>query len=108
MIFDINQVLEDMATAASEAASEGSGALADYTREILGNQREALRKLAEARLEGEISDGVLERLLDRELRVAEAEFLTLDMMSRAIKERAWNAARNTFVQAVQSALRAAL
>lgn len=105
---DLDQLMQDMAGAAGEAVGEAPAEIAEQARKALEGQREALADLAEARLEGRIDDEILERQVDREQRVFRTEMLAVRMMSEAAAEQAWNAARDRFLSAVQSAVRGAL
>lgn len=105
---DMDGVLDDMAAAVGKVVSESSGEIAAHAREALEGQRRALEELARARVAEEIDDTVLERQIDREKRVLRAELLAVAMMTEAAAEQAWNAARETFLNAVKSAARGVL
>ncbi len=68
------------------------------------NEREALEELAQARLSGEISEDEFNEEVEREKKVIEAGLLTLEIMTKAMAQKAVNFAINVFVKAVKLAI----
>lgn len=104
MSFDIDQVLKDMAEAVSNAIEEGAGDIKSSAKEILDAEKESLKELGEARLNGEIEQDVFDREIEREKKVVEAELLTIQIMTKALAQKAVNAAIDVFVKAVKAAI----
>ncbi len=104
MSFDIDQVLEDMAGAMADTVKKGVGDIKNAVQEILDAERESLKELGEARLRNEIDDAVFDREIEREKKVVEAELLTVAIMTKALAQKAVNAAMDVFVKAVKHAI----
>jgi len=104
MEFDIEAVLKDMANAATESASEHSTEIKQYAKTILDNEKEALKKLGKARIDKTITEEVFDREVEREKTVVETELLTIQIMTKAMAQKAVNAAIDVFVKAVKAAL----
>ena len=104
MSFDIDQVLRDMADAISDAVKEGAGDIKAFAKEIVNAEKDSLKELGEARLRGEIDDAVFEREIEREKKVVEAELLAIKIMTKALAQKAVNAAIEVFVKAVKAAI----
>lgn len=104
MSFDINSVVADMTAAVTNIAKEEGGDVSDSAKRILDAEKESLKELSEARLKGEIDDTIFERELEREKKVVEAELLTITIMTKAMAQKAVNAALDIFVKAVKIAI----
>lgn len=104
MVFDIGEVLKDMAEAIRNAVKNDAGDIKQYANQILENERDSLKELGLARLSGQIDDEVFQREIEREKKVVEAEFLTMQIMTNALAQKAANAAIDVFVKAVTAAL----
>jgi hypothetical protein len=104
MSFNIDQVLKDMADAVSDAVKEDAGDIKSSAKEILDAEKESLKELGEARLRGEIDQEVFDREIEREKKVVEAELLTIKIMTKALAQKAVNAAIAVFVNAVKAAI----
>ena len=102
MSFDIDQVLKDMADAISDAVKDGAGDIKTSAKEIMDAEKESLKELGEARLRGEIDDIVFDREIEREKKVVEAELLTIKIMTKALAQKAVNAAIDVFVKALKA------
>lgn len=102
MSLDMNNVISDMLSAASEAIDEGIGDFNTYAGRILENHRNSLAELAEARIAGHIDNTVFERELERERVVLETELITLQIISRAAAQRAINSAIDAFARSVRA------
>jgi hypothetical protein len=104
MSFNISTIIKDMKNAAVEAVKDDLDIVPPYVKKIFDNEKDALKALAEARLAGEISDKEFQRELKREKKVLEAEMLTISIISKAIAQKAINAAINVLVDAVKLAV----
>lgn len=104
MSFDIDQVLKDMADAISDTVKEGAGDINSSVKEILEAEKKSLKELGEARLRGKIKQDVFDREIEREKKVVEAELLTIQIMTKAVSQKAVNAAIDVFVKAVKAAI----
>lgn len=104
MSFDIAKVLQDMTTAVKDTVQEEVGDISQYAKQIMENEKESLEELASARLSGEIDDDIFKREIERERTVVETELLTIEVMTKALSQKAVNAAIDVFIQAVKLAL----
>jgi hypothetical protein len=104
MAFDITHVLNSMKEAAVDAVRDDVESVPDYLLQIIENEKESLKTLAEARLTGEVSENEFLRELEREKKVLETEMLTISIMTKAIAQKAVNAAMNALKDAIQLAL----
>ncbi len=108
MSFDISSILGDMAGAIKNVVKQGAGNIKQYANQILEKEKDSLEKLGLARLAGEIDDEIFTREIEREKKVVEAELLTIQIMTKALAQKAANAAINVFAKAVEAAIGAAL
>jgi sialic acid synthase SpsE len=104
MSFDINTVINNMKRAAVDAIKNDVQNIPDYLKQVFENEKESLKALAEARLSGEIPDKIFQSELKREKRVLEAELLTISIMTKALAQKAINAAINVLVDAIKIAI----
>lgn len=104
MSFDINKVINDMARAIKDEVKVNIGDIKEYADKILENEKESLEELGQARVSGEIDDETFERELEREKKVVEAELLTIKIMTKALAQKAVNAAIDVFAKAVKLAI----
>ena len=104
MSFDIDQVLKDMAGAITGTVQQGAGDIQSYLKEILDKEKESLKELAEARLRNEITEEEFQQELEREKKVVEAQLLTIEIMTKALAQKAVNAAMDVFIKAIKAAV----
>jgi len=104
MKFDIEQVLIDMVSAMSNSVGEAKGDIKYAMKKILNAEKDSLKELSKAKRKKEISDDVFEREVEREKQVVEAGLLTIEIMTKAMSQKAINAAINVFVKAVKAAI----
>lgn len=104
MGFDINVVVKDMAEAINNAVKHDCGDIQQYATQILFNEKKSLEELGLARVSGEINDEVFNREIEREKKVVEAELLTIKIMTKALAQKAINAALDVFTKAVKAAI----
>jgi len=104
MSFDIDRVLGDMAGTIAGTVKGGSNDIKGAVLEILNAERETLKDLADALLRNEIDDAIFQREIEREKKVIEAELLTVQIMTKALVQRAVNAAIEVLVNSVKLAV----
>ena len=104
MSFDIESVCKEMVNAMSDSVKDDIGEIKQYADTIIKNEKKSLKKLGEARIQGQITDEVFDREIKREEKVVETELLTIQLMTEASAQRAVNSAINVFVNAVKAAL----
>jgi hypothetical protein len=104
MSFDINKVINDMAQAIRDEVKVNIGDIKEYANKILENEKQSLEELGQARVSGEIDDETFEKELEREKKVVEAELLTIKIMTKALAQKAVNAAIDIFAKAVKLAI----
>lgn len=104
MRFDINTMLGDMVAAVGNAVENYADKIGPYVQMILEKEKESLEELAQARLAGEISEQEFYDEMEREKMVVQAELLTLQIMTKAMAQKAVNAAMAIFINAVKLAV----
>lgn len=104
MKFDIEAVLKDMAEAVKNATKDDVADAKQYASQILENEKDALAELSAARITCQIDDATFEREVEREKKVVETELLAIQIMTKALTQKAVNAAIDVFVKAVKAAI----
>lgn len=104
MPFDINEVINNMKDAAIGAVKDDIENIPDYLLQIIENEKDSINYLAEARLAGVISDQEFFDELEREKKVLEVEMLTISILTKAIAQKAINAAMNALRDAIKLSL----
>ena len=104
MNFDINAALNDMLMAMKDSVDADWGDVEGYAKQVLENEKEALANLAEQRLQGEITEEDLKSELEDEKDTVEAEMKAIRVMTKAMAQRAANAAMNELFNAIKVAL----
>ena len=102
--FNMEQVLKDMLDALTNSAKDDAGDIKNFAKEILKNEKYALKTLAEAKIKGDINEEVFKRELEREKKVLEVGLLTIEIMTKKLAQDAINAAMEVFSKAVKTAL----
>lgn len=108
MKFDINEVLAQMSGAVKETVSENWMEVKSATNQFLTRKKERLDLLAELRLNGDLSQEKFESRLADEKLILEAELHAVAVISKAIAQKAANAAIDVLTKAVSAAIGAAL
>lgn len=108
MSLNIDNTLESMALAIKDVISSESPALRDCIRKALDDERQALQDIASARLAGEITDEDMQSQLEDEEAALRAVLLACQVRSKAIIQKAANAAIKVFTDAVTGAIKAAM
>lgn len=104
MKFDINEVIAEMVAAVKDVVGENWNEVLAVTNQFLQNRKERLELLAELRISGDISRKRFESRLNDEKLVAEAEFNAIAFISKAIAQKAANAAIEVLENAVKTAI----
>ncbi|MBY4675797.1 hypothetical protein [Marinobacterium arenosum] len=104
MTIDFDSLFKEMAEAARQAVKDDLPNFAGYAEQLLDNEKESLKDLAKARLEGVIDEATLAAELAREKRVLEAELLTAQIMAKTSAQKAVNAALEVFYNSLRAAL----
>jgi hypothetical protein len=104
MNFDINEVLSDMVSAIKGVVEDNWDEVKSTANQFLQRRKERLELLADLRIKNEISQEKFEsRLLDEKL-VLEAELHAIAVISKAIAQKATNAALEVLEKAVKVAI----
>jgi len=105
---NMNEVLADMLSAMKGAVGDHWNEVKEVADQLLQRRKERLELLAELRIAGELSQEKFEsRLLDEKL-VAEAELNAEAVISKAVAQKAANAALEILQKAVNTAIEVAL
>ena len=104
MKFDINEVVAEMVAAVKDAVGENWNEVLSVTNHFFQMKKERLELLAELRITGDISQKRFESRLKDEKLVAEAEFHAIAVISKAIAQKAANAAIEVLENAVKTAI----
>ena len=104
MSFDINAVIGDMLIAIKHSVGADWKDIGGYAKQILENEKEALARLAEQRLQNEISEEEWKSELEDEKDTVEAEMKAVQVMTKAMAQRAANAAMDVLYKAIKAAL----
>lgn len=104
MSFDISTLLNDMKNAAANAIKDDIDEVPEYLGEIIESEKESLAELADARFTNQISDDELMNEIEREKKVIEVEMLTIQIMTKAMAQKAINAAMKVLAEAIKIAL----
>ncbi len=108
MNFDINEVLADMLSAIKGTVEDNWNEVKTTANQFLQRKKERLELLAELRINGDLSQEKFKsRLLDEKL-IVEAELHAIAVISKAIAQKAANAAMDILGKAVKVAIDTAL
>ena len=101
---DINDIIKQMTSVIKETVGKHWKEVKDIANQFLQNRKERLLLLAELRISGDLPhDKFISRVEDEKL-IFEAELNALAVISKAIAQKAANAAITIFEQAVLKAL----
>ena len=92
MSFDFDAVLGDMLGAVKESVDADWQELSDYSKQVLENEKQTLKDLAQLRLDGDITDEELKSELEDEKDTVEAELAAIQVVTKAMAQKAANAA----------------
>ena len=108
MNFDINEVLANMLSAIKGAVEDNWDVVKITANQFLERKKERLELLAELRITNELSQEKFESRLADEKLVVEAELHAIAVITKAIAQKAANAAIDVLVKAVKVAIDTAL
>ncbi|MBU1013360.1 MAG: hypothetical protein KKG99_10160 [Bacteroidetes bacterium] len=106
MNFDINKVLADMLAAMKGTVSDHWSEVKDTANQFLQRDKDRLELLAELRITGDLNQEKFESRLQDEKLILEAELNALAVISKAIAQKAANAAFDVLQKAVNAAISA--
>jgi hypothetical protein len=107
MNFDINEVLFQMAGAIKANVADNWEEVKNPANAFLQNRKERLALLADLLINKEITQQRFDSRMEDEKRIAEAEFHAIAVISKAIAQKAANAAIEIFQKAVKTAINVA-
>lgn len=108
MNFDINEVLANMLSAIKGTVGDNWDEVKSIANQFLQRKKERLELLAVLRINGDLSQEKFESRLKDEKLIAEAELHAIAVISKAIAQKAANAAMDILEKAVKGAISAAL
>lgn len=104
MKFDINKVISEMITAVKDTVGDNLDEVVAVTSQFFNSRKERLELLADLRITGDISQKRFESRLNDEKLIVEAEFQAITVISKAIAQKAANAAIEVLENAVKTAI----
>ncbi len=104
MSFDIEAVLGDMLSAMKDSVDADWDDIKGYAKQVLENEKESLAELAEQRLRGDITEEELKSELDDEKDTVESEMKAIQVMTKAMAQRAANAVIDVLFKAIKAAV----
>lgn len=108
MNFDINEVLFLMTDAIKQNVTENWEEVKQPTNAFLARRKERLELLADLLIKKEISQARFESRMEDEKLIAEAQLHAIAVISKAIAQKAANAAIDIFQKAVMAAVNVAI
>lgn len=108
MNFDINETLAEMANAIKGVVKKDWPQVKNTVNKFLQNKKERLLLIAELRLSGDLTEEKMKLRLEDEKLVAEAELHAIAVVSKAMAQKAANAAIEILEKAIVTAVKAAL
>ncbi len=104
MKFDINEVIAQMSGAVKDTVAENWTDAKSATSQFLTNRKERLALIAELRLTGDLTQEKFESRLNDEKLILEAELHAVVVITKAIAQKAANAAIDVLTKAVSTAI----
>ena len=108
MELDFNEVLADMLGVVKNEVGEHWDEVKSVANTFFEKRKERLELLADMRINGDINQAKFETRLEHEKLLAEAEFHAIAVISKAIAQRAANAAIDVLKKAVATVIGAAI
>lgn len=106
MAFDIDQTLDDMASAIAGVVAGEWPKIQTCVKNALKEEKDALEKIAKARLAGEIDDEEMRSQLQDEKEALKAALLVCNVKAKVMVQNAANAAIRVLTDAIKAALKA--
>lgn len=104
MPFNMSKTLEDMRAAALAILAEEGADVGECVQNALQQEKEALKRIAEYRLRGDITDEDMRKHLENEKFALEAAMRACAVEGKVVLEKAANAAITALEKAIRSAL----
>ena len=104
MNFNINNVIAEMLSAIKGTVEDNWGEVKTVADQFLQRKKERLELIAELRITGDLNQGKFESRLNDEKLILEAELNALAVISKAIAQKAANAAMDILKKAVNTAI----
>jgi hypothetical protein len=104
MAFDSAETLKDMLSAAQDVVAGEWPKVKGCAAEALKEQEDALREIADLRIQGELTEDEMESQREDEQQTFAAALLACEVKARATAQQAANAAFSVLEQAVRAAL----
>lgn len=104
MAFDINEVLAQMLGAIKTTAKDNWSSVKDTANDFLQDRKLRLELLASLRLQNQISQDFFVMRLNDEKKILESELHSIAIITKAIAQKAANAAIDIFQGAVMKAV----
>ena len=108
MAFDFEETFKDMFDAAEGIVEGDFPELKSKLKEVLNNEKDALKEIAEARIRGEITDEDLKSQIEDEKITLESGILMLEVQAKVTLQNALNAAMNVLKSALEKAINAGI
>jgi hypothetical protein len=105
MKFDIDEILADMLMAIKRVVKDNWKNVKDNANIYLQDRRNRLELLASLRLDKEIKEEFFQKRLKDEQKILESELHSIAIMSKAIAQKAANAAFDVLDKAISTALK---
>lgn len=102
--FELDPTLGEMLNTIKNIVGKHWKDIESTARKFLENRKNRLAKLAEMRISGQLSQEKFESRLQDEAMIFEAEINALQVLAKAITQKAVNAAIDVFIKAVEKAV----
>ena len=100
MAFDINEVTAQMLAAVKGTVKDNWPLMKDTANAFIQTKKDRLELLASLRINNEISEKFFQKRLEDEKKIMESEFHAVAIITKAIAQRAANAAIDVLSNAV--------
>ena len=104
MAFKIGEVLNDMAAAAAKVLGSDWPKAGACLKIALRNERDALKDIAQARIDKKITNAEMREQLADEKETVKAALLTCEVIGKVAAQKAVNAAVRVLVDAIRAAV----
>ncbi|MEI7628945.1 MAG: hypothetical protein WCJ80_11935 [Bacteroidota bacterium] len=104
MSINVEKVSSDMLSAIKGSVGNQWGSVKDVATQFLQNDKERLLLIAEMRLKEKLTDAEFRSQIDDEKLMMEAELNAVEVLSKAVAQKAANAALDVLQKAVLAAI----
>jgi hypothetical protein len=105
MAFDINETLADMLGSIKTTVKDNWNMVKDTANAFLQSKKDRLELLASLRIQNEISKEFFLKRMEDEKKILESELHAVAVITKAIAQRAANAAIDVLDKAISKAIR---